>query len=203
MDTPELPGGETSAVAENIEKVIQVEQDVVQARSFGVAISEKIGSFIGTIWFVAVHLVGYVLWIAINAGIIRSLPIFDPWPHPVLASITSMEAVIIAAFVLMKQNRAGTLADRRNHLDLQINLLTELEVAQTLKMLERIEQHLGVPQDPAERDPKFRRDTLEHLVDELGRRLPEVRLAYRGSDLSSVAPPKACRNPLRPARAAH
>jgi uncharacterized membrane protein len=173
MDRSSAHGIEASPVAENIEKVIQVEQDVVQARPFSVAISEKIGEFIGTIWFVTLHLVAYVLWMLINAGIISGLPVFDPWPHSFLSSICSMEAVIIAAFVLMKQNRASALADRRNHLDLQVNLLTELEVAQTIKMLERIERHLGVPQDATARDQKFRRDTLEHLIDELGRRLPE------------------------------
>ena len=173
MDSQPAPAPETSPVAENIEKVIQVEQDVVQARSLSITISEKIGSFIGTIWFVALHLAGYLVWIVINTGVIAAIPVFDPWPHPFLSSVTSMEAVIIAAFVLMKQNRAGTLGDRRNHLDLQVNLLTELEVAQTMKMLERIEKHLGVAQNPAEQDKEFRRDTLEHLVDELGRRLPD------------------------------
>jgi hypothetical protein len=36
-----------------------------------------------------------------------------------LSSITSLEAVLLAAFVLMKQNRLGTVADR-DYLDLQV-----------------------------------------------------------------------------------
>ena len=51
---------------------------------------------------------------------------FVPFPYPLLASIPSLEAVLIAAFVLMKQNRIGIIADRRDHLDLQVDLLTEV-----------------------------------------------------------------------------
>ena len=52
-------------------------------------------------------------WVIVNAGII-SQP-FDPFPYSLLSSITSLEAVLIAAFVLMKQNRMGIIADRRDH----------------------------------------------------------------------------------------
>jgi uncharacterized membrane protein len=46
----------------------------------------------------------------VNAGIILQIPPFDPFPYSLASSITSVEAVLIAAFVLMKQNRMGIIA---------------------------------------------------------------------------------------------
>jgi len=46
--------------------------------------------------------------------------------------------VLIAAFVLMKQNRISVIVDRRDHLDLQINLRTERQATQIIQMLDRL-----------------------------------------------------------------
>ena len=80
----------------------------------------------------------FVGWAIVNAGIISEIPPFDPYPYALLSSITSLEAVLIAAFVLMKQNRMSIIADRRDHLDLQVNLLTERKATQIIQMLDRL-----------------------------------------------------------------
>jgi uncharacterized membrane protein len=46
----------------------------------------------------------------------------------------------------MKQNRMGAIADRRDHLDLQVNLLTERRATRIIQMLERLSAHLGLEQ---------------------------------------------------------
>jgi uncharacterized membrane protein len=61
-----------------------------------------------------------------------------------LSSITSLEAVLLTAFVLIKQNRMAVIADRRDHLDLQVNLLTEREATQMIQMLDRLSTHFGI-----------------------------------------------------------
>jgi uncharacterized membrane protein len=65
-----------------------------------------------------------------------------PSSAPLLATFTSLEAVLLTAFVLMKQNRMSVIADRRDHLDLQVNLLTEKEATQIIQMLDRLSTHL-------------------------------------------------------------
>jgi uncharacterized membrane protein len=45
---------------------------------------------------------------------------------------------------LISQNHETRLTERRNHLDLQINLLTEQENTKMLKLLERMAQKIGV-----------------------------------------------------------
>jgi uncharacterized membrane protein len=90
------------------------------------------------------------------------------------------------AFVLMKQNRMSVIADRRDHLDLQVNLLTERKATQIIQMLDRLSLHVGVDQhsDPDSRE-LGRHVAVEHLVDALERRLPD---APRGDRSSSAIP---------------
>jgi uncharacterized membrane protein len=47
----------------------------------------------------------------------------------------------------MSQNRTGIQADQRNHLDLQINLLSEQENTRMLEMLRAIAQKVGAEVD--------------------------------------------------------
>ena len=53
-------------------------------------------------------------------------------------------------FILISQNRDARLSERRNQLDLQINLLTEQENTKMLTMLKQIADKVGadVNQDP-------------------------------------------------------
>jgi uncharacterized membrane protein len=46
----------------------------------------------------------------------------------------------------MKQNRMGMVADRRDHLDLKVNLLTEKRATQIIQMLDRLSTRSDVDQ---------------------------------------------------------
>jgi uncharacterized membrane protein len=54
---------------------------------------------------------------------IVSIPPFDPFPFPLLAVFPALEAVLLTSFVLIRQNTMDLRSERRNHLDLQINML--------------------------------------------------------------------------------
>ena len=82
-------------------------------------------------------------WIIVNAGALPRVAPFDPFPYPLLSLITSLEAVLLTAFVLIKQNRMGVIADRRDHLDLPVNLLTEQQATQIIQMLDRLSTRLA------------------------------------------------------------
>ncbi len=49
-------------------------------------------------------------------------PAFDPFPYSLGGEILSLESVLLAAFVLMKQAHEGRMSERRSHLNLQVNL---------------------------------------------------------------------------------
>ena len=172
MSEPSADGAPAS-VAENVETVIRVENEALRPRSRSEAITDAIGGFVGTISFVVLQIVASAGWVIVNAGII-SQP-FDPFPYSLLSSITSLEAVLIAAFVLMKQNRMGIIADRRDHLDLQVNLLTERQATQIIQMLDRLSIHLGVEQHHDDHSRRLGRHVaVEHLVEEVHGRLSDV-----------------------------
>jgi uncharacterized membrane protein len=124
----------------NIETIIRLEEEAEKDRTTAERVSETIGHFAGTITFVIVQ-VGFVaVWIAIN---LRSGG-FDPYPFPFLGGLLAFEAVTLTAFVLIRQNRISMRADRRNHLALQINLLSEQEATKIIQMLERMSQQMGI-----------------------------------------------------------
>jgi uncharacterized membrane protein len=164
-----------ATVAQNIEKVIQVENEALQPRSSSEAITDAIGGFVGTISFVVLQCLAFAGWVIVNAGMVPQVAPFDPFPYPLLSSITSLEAVLLAAFVLIKQNRMGVIADRRDHLDLQVNLLTERQATQIIQMLDRLSTQLGVDQHHnADSRELGRHVAVEHLVEELHSRLPDA-----------------------------
>lgn len=159
-------------VSESVEKVIGIENEAAQPRSKSEFVTELLAGFIGTISFVVVQITAFAGWGGRqwrqSTGNRSIRPVY-----PLLSSMTSLEAVLIAAFVLMNQNRMDIIANRRDHLDLQVNLLTERRATQVIRMLNRLSVHLGVeqPHDTDSRELE-RRIAVEHLVEEVHSRLP-------------------------------
>ncbi|MEJ0012690.1 MAG: DUF1003 domain-containing protein [Bauldia sp.] len=131
---------ETTTSQDNIEAIIRLEQEAEQDRSATERAAETVGRFVGTLSFVAVQVAVVAVWIAVNLGEGG----FDPYPFPLLAGVLAFEAVTLTAFVLIRQDRMSRRADRRNHLDLQVNLLSEQEATKIIQMLERLSRQLGV-----------------------------------------------------------
>ena len=164
-----------SFISENIDAIIQAEQAANRRRSRSEAIYEFVGSSIGTLKFVAFQLIGTVLWVVINAGLIQPVHPFDPFPFPILTQIVAVEAVLMTAFVLMKQNRMSKLADRRAHLGLQINLLTERETTKIIGMLLEIGKRFDIQHKVLDEETSqlSRLLTIETLIEALHSKFPD------------------------------
>ncbi|MCW3100750.1 MAG: hypothetical protein JWL77_6368 [Chthonomonadaceae bacterium] len=134
----------------NVEAISKLEHAASAKRTRGDVIADVIANFCGRITFVWVHIAWFGLWIPINT--LPHIKHFDPFPFQFLTLVVSLEAIFLTTFVMISQNRQGKIADRRNHLDLQINLLAEQENSKMLAMLEAIMQHLNVPEE----DPEVR-----------------------------------------------
>lgn len=158
---------------ENIRTIVALEEEALHNRSLVNHVSDAITHFSGTIAFVILHALWFVIWIAVNVGWIPYFGIFDPYPFNFLTLIVSLEAIFLSTFVLMSQNRMAYQAERRAHLDLQINLLDEQETTAVLQLLQRICRHLGLETDPSEKVNQLTRETDVHkLVNELDKKLP-------------------------------
>ena len=158
-------------IAENIDTVVRLESAALRQRTAADRAADAIAAFVGSVGFVTIHVVGFAAWAAINLGLLRFVPPFDPYPFSLLSMIMSTEGVLLAAFVLIKQNRLGYLSDRRAHLDLQVNLLTEHEVTRLLQLTERIASRVGVPASERQSGALAEETEVEHLIGALDRKL--------------------------------
>ncbi|MBN9562950.1 MAG: DUF1003 domain-containing protein [Alphaproteobacteria bacterium] len=167
------PSADPGPVEENVAAVAGLEAEALGRRTTADRASDAIAAFVGTIGFVALHLVWFALWASINTGLIPFVPAFDPYPFQLLCMIVSMEGVLLATFVLIKQNRMSYLSDRRAHLDLQVNLLAEREVTRLLQITGEIARRVGVTDPPLLADEMVEETKVEKLVTELDRGLAE------------------------------
>jgi uncharacterized membrane protein len=175
MSEPRNENGRPSLVAENIDAIVQLEEAALAERPRHEAMLEALGSFVGTPGFVVAHVVAVAAWVLINVGLIPLVPPFDRYPYSLLSTVVSVEAVLLVAFVLAKQNRMSRMAEQRDHLDLQVNLLTEREASKAIQLLQKLCEKHGI--QSGIRDPETRElsqtTEVEHFVDELRKRLPD------------------------------
>ena len=140
------PAVNADRAASNIRTIVELEAQSRDERDWQERVSDRIAAIAGTVTFVLFHLGLFIGWAAWNALAPQGLR-FDPYPYGLLTFVVSLEGVLIATFVLIKQNRMSRQADARDHLNLQVDLLAEQEVTVMLRMLRRISERLGVPAD--------------------------------------------------------
>ena len=134
-------------VQKNIEKIMELEKGAVLKRSRVEQIADKVTAFAGSTPFIMLHIIWFGGWILINSGFILGIVPFDPFPFSFLTLVVSLEAIFLTLLVLMSQNQMTKEADKRSHLDLQINMLNEQETTVNLRMLQKIARHLGMKED--------------------------------------------------------
>ena len=100
---------------------------------------ERTSLFLGNPACLAIILGFVALWIIVNLLLPswRIAP-FDVAPYAWLQGIVGLSALLTAAIVLARQNRLAGLAEKRAHLDLKVNLLTEQKVAKLIHLVEEL-----------------------------------------------------------------
>lgn len=143
----------------NVDVIAQLEKAANDKRQKTDVIADAISAFVGSMQFVYIHVIWFGIWIAWNVPWFLPKPWhFDPYPFTFLTFVVSLEAIFLSTFILISQNHEELLARRRNHLDLQINLLSEQENSQILKMLANIESRFEMQHDEKE-------ETLQQCVE--------------------------------------
>jgi len=126
----------------NVEAIRRLDVKALAPQSLTDRVAASIERFAGSPPFIWIHVAWFAAWILANT--VSPTRHFDPFPFTFLTLVVSLEAIFLSAFILMSQNVSSRLSERRNQLDLQINLLTEQENTKMLKMLVSISKHLGV-----------------------------------------------------------
>jgi uncharacterized membrane protein len=153
---------------QNVLAMRQLEEAAMARRTGADRVAAAIARFCGQMSFVWIHVVLFAVWIGYNA--LPWFKPFDPYPFTFLTLVVSLEAIFLSTFILISQNYDMRVSERRNQLDLQINLLAEQENTKALQMLERIAKKVGahVSDDPQVRalEEATRPDALVRQIDE-------------------------------------
>lgn len=156
-------------IEQNIHTIIHSRHVAANQRTTEERLADAITDFSGRMYFVYFHIVWFGIWILINLDLTPIKP-FDPFPFGLLTMVVSLEAIFLATFVLISQNRISAEADRRADLGLQIGLLTEYELTRVLKMLDAIQDQMGIDNETDTELLDLEKDVHpEDVLDEMDR----------------------------------
>jgi len=147
---------ETRQELRNIREILRIEQETRLERSLLDRAADWVNGIASGQAFIVVHLLWFTLWIVLNATGRAS---FDP-TFNLLMLLVSLEAIVLTGFVLRAQGLMAQQAEKRAHLDLQINMLAEQELTAILRVLCVLGERMGI--DVATCDPsveQFRSQT--------------------------------------------
>jgi uncharacterized membrane protein len=104
-----------------------------------------ITDFAGSMRFVYIHTVWFVLWIVANSGLLLVMGLglvpWDPFPFGLLTLIVSLEAIFLSTFVMIAQNRQSAAADARAQADYEVNVKSETEITRLTFLVEALVRH--------------------------------------------------------------
>ncbi len=127
----------------NIDAIHQMEDASERRRTTGEKVADAFAATIGSWSFIIAQSVLLGAWMVLN--VCAWIRHWDPYPFILLNLALSFQAAYAGPIIMMSQNRQSRLADRRNRLDLQINLLAEQENTEMLRLLRLLCEKLEIP----------------------------------------------------------
>ncbi|QQR80536.1 MAG: DUF1003 domain-containing protein [Deltaproteobacteria bacterium] len=92
-------------------------------------VANLIAEFSGSMAFLLLNTLFFLIWIVWNVDLIPGLVAFDPYPFGFLTMSVSLEAIFLSIFVLMSQNLQATKDRIRGNIEYEVNLKAELEIS--------------------------------------------------------------------------
>jgi uncharacterized membrane protein len=99
-------------------------------RSFGDRLADSITGFVGSWLFIIIHIIWFGVWIIIPV---------EPFPFGLLTMIVSLEAILLATFIMMSQNRQSDRDRVQAEADYQTDVAAKQEIEELQIRLARIE----------------------------------------------------------------
>lgn len=122
-------------VSRNANEEMEVHSTVLQR------IADWLAWFSGSMPFLISHTFWFIIWVSLNTFILRDKA-FDPFPFGLLTMIVSLEAIFLACFVLISQNRQAEKDKVRSDIEYEVNIKAELEVAHLHEKTDRIYENM-------------------------------------------------------------
>ena len=151
----------------NIESLMERRREEAAAATRHERFVTAITRFTGSMLFIYVHLAIFGFWIIANVWGLPGIRQFDP-SLAYLAVAASLEAIFLATFVLITQNRMSAAADRRADLHVQMTLLVEHELTRLMALVSEVAQKLGVTTSVDSEVEELKQDvTADAVLDKL------------------------------------
>jgi len=119
---------------------LNVEEEA--AMTFGEHVADRVASFGGSWTFIMLFGSFLVSWVILNSLLLGKREI-DPFPYILLNLFLSMIAALQAPVIMMSQNRQAIKDRLKADLDYEINLKSELEVAQLHRKLDHLTERFA------------------------------------------------------------
>lgn len=159
-------------IQEHVELIAKHEQEFLERRTSAERWGDTVAGLAGSLKFVCFHLVFFGGWILLNAAPRFSAYRFDPPPFSLLSTMVAIEAILLACFILMRQSRMGRRAEERDHLMLQVLLLTEKEITALLEINRQLARESGL--DQVADNPKIRELSKDTSVEDIAQSITET-----------------------------
>ncbi len=159
-----------SPLRDHIAIIAKHEQEFLERRTRSERLGDSLGTFIGSLTFVSIHILWFGTWILLNTVLSKAAH-FDPPPFPLLDTIVAIEAIFLASFIVMRQSRTSRRSDERDHLILQILMLTEKEITAVLGVERQLAAKMGLKE--VAKDSDLERLSQHTSIDEMAQTLQE------------------------------
>ncbi len=128
-------------IQDHVDLIAKHEAEFLARRTRAERLGDTVAGFVGSLSFVAAHLCFFAAWVGWN--LLPHVHHFDRPPFSLLGTMVGLEAILLASFILMRQSRLGRRSDERDHLMLQILLLTEKEITAVLGIERQVASRVG------------------------------------------------------------
>jgi uncharacterized membrane protein len=135
-------------ISQNVSTIAALLQQEREATTPAQRRLERLSRIVGQPIYLMALLSVVGVWVGFNiAAPALGWRAFDRPPFQWLQGLLTLVALLTATTVLIAQNRGAKLEQQREHLDLQINLLTEQKVTRLILLLEELRRDLPMVRD--------------------------------------------------------
>jgi uncharacterized membrane protein len=168
----------------NVAIIAEMEKAAALVRTRRERVADRLAAWVGSWTFLVMQSVILLVWIAFNLA--AWIGHWDPYPFVLLNLVLAFQAAYAAPILMMSQNRQAKMSERRNHLDLQINMLAEQETTEILRLLRLLCEHSGVGRATCDNGRAFEAETkhaeiVRQIQDEIEMPAEEILAAANGA----------------------
>ena len=105
-------------------------------------VADRVVAFVGRSHFILVHVFWFLVWVAVNTGIIALSRPFDAYPFGLLGLLLGVEAILLTGFLLISQNRERQQEALQAEIEYEINVRMSRRIDEIERLVRGIAERL-------------------------------------------------------------